>query len=338
MRYLLGLLTTIAVLLGCYGLIEVGVDEYGVFGTPVPRREACLPNARVVKLSYLRSHPQYDAFVLGSSRANYYRVETLNRLSGHRYYNLSSPMENAQGMEAWVRWLVAHRTVREVLLTLDFDLQEHPYRDSDLFVQDPPELTGMPRAVFIARYLLAPPDQLAACIRAKLNPSPAYRFDTRTGQDYVRGQRSMTRAPRRIEMFAGDRDDSNADRLARMVRLLRAHGVAVRVVVNPVWAPRFLTWDSDTYVAWLRNVAAVTGGFWDFSGVNDITKENGNYIDDVHFTEQIGNRVIRAMYSGGGDDFGIWIHSENVEARLRAIERDYAEGPTRVRVPTPKEI
>jgi hypothetical protein len=337
MRYLLGLLTTTAVLLGTYGLVEVGVDEFGVFGTPVPRREVCMPNTRIVKLRYLESHPEYDAFVLGSSRANSYRVETLDRLSGRRYYNLTSPMENALGMEGWVRWLVAHRSVREVLLTLDYDLQEHPYVDSDLFVKDPPEFTGTPRAAFTARYLLAPPDQLAACIRAKLNPSPAYYFDVRTGEEYQPGRPTMVLAPRRIEMFAGGRRDPNVDRLAAMVGLLRAHGVVVRVVADPVWAPRLLTWNASTYALWIRNVAEVTGGFWDFSGVSRVTLENANYYDDVHFTREIGNRAIQSIFGGGGDSFGFWVTPANVEARLRTIRRDYADGPTRVRVPMPRD-
>jgi len=321
--YLRIVAATLASVLLAYVSLEVTVDEFGVFRHAGSPTRVCMPNSRVVKLRHLNEDLGRDAFVLGSSRANSYRVATLSRLSGRRYYNLSSPMENGVGMERWVRWLAARPGVRQVILTLDFDLQEHPYNPDDPFIQDPPGLTHEVPAAFYAQYLLTPPDQLLACVKAKIGGS-RYSFDSRTGEDTEAGRRSMRFAPAHLEVFSEGRSDPSTDELERMVPLLRSRGIDVIVVVNPVWSRRFLTFNPQTYEAWLRDVLAITGGFWDFSGVNPVTADMSNYYDSGHFTPAIGDRVLDTVYRKSRNGFGVWVDASNIDRRVTKMRSEFA--------------
>ncbi len=324
MTYLRTLALTLALVLGSYVALEVAVDEFGVFGSAPPEVTACMPNARAVKLRHLVADRVPDTFVLGSSRANAYRVATLERLTPGRAYNLSAPMENALGMQRWVRWLVVDRDAREAVLALDFDLQEHPYNPSDPFVRDPPELTGEARAAFALRYALTPPDQLRACLSARWRGSP-YRFDPATGEDVNRATRALSRPPGQLLRFDADRANPTADRLAATVAALRADGTHVTVIINPVWAERFRLYRPAVYARWLRNVVRASGGVWDFSGVNPVTERIANYYDDVHFTREVGDRVLETVYGGRGTPgFGVYVDESNVERRIDELRRELA--------------
>jgi hypothetical protein len=322
MRYLRTLAFTFGLVLGGYVALEVAVDEFGVFGAAPPRQTVCVPNSRVVKLRHLTHDAAPEVFVLGSSRANHYRVRTLERLAGKRAYNLSSPMENALGMQRWVDWLVVHRDAREVILTLDFDLLEHPVNPADPFVQDPPELTGERRLPFVLRYAFAPPDQLVACLRARWHGT-TYRFDPSTGEDFNPAARPLARAPLEIHPFAARRDDPTEDRLAAMIAALRADGAHVTVIINPVWSERFRLYRPAVYERWLRNVVRASGGVWDFSGVNPVTRRIGNYIDDVHFTEDVGDLVLETIYGRArAPAFGVFVDADNLEGRVAELRME----------------
>ncbi|GAC1576160.1 MAG: hypothetical protein NVS3B7_08960 [Candidatus Elarobacter sp.] len=322
MRYLLTAAVTFGLILGGYVALEVTVDEFGVFKAAPQTKTVCVPNARAMKIRYLAGDRRPEAFVLGSSRANYYRVATLERLSGKAAYNLSSPMENALGMQRWAHWLVRNRDPREVVLALDFDLLELPYDPADPFVRDPPELTGESRFAFALHYALTPPDQLAACLRARWRGSP-YRFEPTTGEDFSRTARPLDRPPYRIHAFAARRVDPSAGRLASMIAVLRARGAHVTVIINPVWSGRFRLYRPIVYERWLRNVVLVSGGVWDFSGINPVTNRIGNYYDDVHFTENVGNLVLETVYGrGGAAKFGVFVDARTVDDRIAEIHRE----------------
>src|SRR5579871_2953718 len=116
---LLMLLT--AACIAAYALSEVLIDPFQVFGITHFNRRNFEPNVRYTQIRYLQRHPEFDAFVLGSSRANILSVRTLDRLTGHHYYNLGAPAQNIVGIQRELKWLLAHRQVHQVVLALDYD-------------------------------------------------------------------------------------------------------------------------------------------------------------------------------------------------------------------------
>ena len=94
---------------------------------------------------------------------------------------------------------------------------------------------------------------------------------------------------------------------------------------TPIWAGRFQTFRAQTYERWLRNVVRVTGGVWDFSGINPVTADMRNYYDDGHFTEAVGDRVLEAVYVRRHDGVGVFVDARTVERRIAEIRRDFAE-------------
>ena len=91
-KWLLGFL---AALLGGVVLLaacNVIVDPFGVFGDRFFQWYAydMTQNPRVAKIAYLDQHYQdYNAYVIGSSKASSLSVEALNAYTGDRSYNMT---------------------------------------------------------------------------------------------------------------------------------------------------------------------------------------------------------------------------------------------------------
>ena len=118
-----------------------------------------------------------------------------------------------------------------------------------------------------------------------------------------------------------------------IVELCRQNNIDLKVFISPAHATR---WESiyttkkwDVLEQWKRELAKLVP-VWDFSGYNSITtepisNEMKNYIDDSHYTPQIGNLIIERILGKESEipaDFGTLIDSKNIEQHLKKIRSD----------------
>jgi hypothetical protein len=322
-------------LLALYGLAEVLIDPFGVFGIAHFNRRNFEPNVRYGQIEYLRHHSDFDGFVLGSSRANILDVGTLDRLSGHRYYNLGAPAQNITGIYQEVRWLLAHERVHDVVLALDYDYFEALNSDWDLPQINHPEVSGDSRPAFLAKYLLVPFDILQKCVRANFQRSREFEFDAETGQfhNYVEQRRPLSVPPGWLaQLVSGENrrlDDRSAYRYLRAtLRLLDEHGVRRHVLIDPVSSALLQRYDPAEYFRWTRQVVGIAGEVWDFGTGGSVTANDKNFADFSHFRKYIGDwmlgRVFAPALFTGPRDFGSKLERRprwagvNLEEPLRA--------------------
>ena len=91
-KWLVWFAGTCVVLAALFGLYNVLIDPFGVFGDPVFDWYAydMTQNPRVAKLAYLeRHHGEYDSFVIGSSKVSSISCEELNGYLNARFYNMT---------------------------------------------------------------------------------------------------------------------------------------------------------------------------------------------------------------------------------------------------------
>ena len=79
--------------IGLVVCLNVALDVNRIFGVERFNNVFMERNLRFNKTEYLKSHHNYDAFIFGSSRANFYSAKLASELSGLHFYNFNSPAE-----------------------------------------------------------------------------------------------------------------------------------------------------------------------------------------------------------------------------------------------------
>jgi hypothetical protein len=330
-RFFFAFISALLVTIVLYASAAVALDPLRIFGTSGFNRKNFEPDARYLQIEYLKHHAGPDAFVLGSSRVNFYDVADLRRLTGRRFYNLSASIEGFQGIRNKVEWLLKHRRVDMVVIGLDYDLYDVLEDRSDLQHVDHPEIDGQWPVAFYARALLIPPALLAECVLGNLKSQVGYRFDLGSGQFWVRpggfdqGEHLVDRE-RLAPALA-------FDELRQTLRMLDAAHVLHVEVVAPYSESRLMQFDSARYLRWLHDVVTVAGNVWNFGDDGPIEQDKSNYLDISHFDGAVGRWVVKRIFGtdqrGVPDNFGVRVSVRNLAAQLARVRVALAQARRR---------
>ena len=327
--------------------VAVGLDPYCVFGIVRFPKQNFEPNSRFLKIEYLRHRPEFDAFILGSSRASYYGADTAEAVcpGQHRYFNLSVSLENGIGMRRKVEWLLNHRRLNHVILNLDFDIQSVPTDALDLLRQDHPSVTRSSELGFYAKYLLFQPRILFLFASANLNRDaghgiapwnmgnalpPDSLYPTRPAVELRRLHAVTLGALRNDLSRLGKTEDRGSlngiEEFRNTIQLLDRSGVDRILIIPPYRIDQFASFDIDALASWLTETVRIAGSVWDFSGLNSVTADPANYVDPVHFNRSVGDRVLeRACKTDSTSvDFGVHVTPTNLGAHLHNLQLQHA--------------
>jgi hypothetical protein len=328
-------------------IVAVAADPYCVFGIVRYPKRNFEPNTRFLKVEYLRRHPEYDGFILGSSRAGSLDALAAARTCGPgpRYFNLSASLEGAAGMRRKLEWLVASRPVRQVVVLVDFDLQSVGTDPLDLLRQDHPLVSRAGFVPFYAKYLLFQPRILYLYGQANRQESRGEPWNS--GNSYPDDPLYATRPwfdsqrLRAVTLNAVRHDLSGArpvpdpsvvsglDEFRRMIAVLDQANIPRVLIVPPYRLDQFASFDPDALAGWMREIVAAAGSIWDFSGYNAVTANPANYVDPIHFDQGIGDRMLQRGCGHASDglqgEFGLRVTAENMEEHAGTIRRQHAE-------------
>jgi hypothetical protein len=318
-------------LLVLYLLAELAIDPFDIFGITHFNRKNFQPNTRFAEITYLERHPDLDvdAYVLGSSRANFLSVATLDRLSGHHYYNMAAPSENSMGIYRKAQWLVAHRRVSEVLIPLDYDFYNMTISDWNLSLLDHPDVSGENKWMFFGKNLLISSDLLWKCLTENLRRSVDYTFDVRQARfDVVSPVERLAVPDHWMEGKRFGVDGMQDPQVAlgyvrATLALLQEHHVRTRVFINPYSSVLLRAFDPAGYAQWTRDVVAINGDIWDFGELNSVTADDRNYNDFSHFHTYVGDWALERLYGRGTanvpGDFGRYLRRADAERQTQSL-------------------
>ena len=333
-------------------LIAVISDTYCVFGIVRFPKRNFEPNTRFLKVEYLRRQPQYNAFILGSSRASFLESASARTACGseHRYFNLSASLENGAGIRQKLEWLTRTRAVSQVIIAIDFDLQSVLGDPLDLLRQDHPLISGASNLGFYAKYLLFQPRILWIFLQGHWRATSSAPWErgnrgldpplyaTAPLLDGARlfattlGAAAADLKGRREHRLPATGDGSEEFR--RTIGILERTGTHRILIVPPYRLDQYASFSIDAYTEWMGKIVADAGEIWDFSGYNAVTQDAGNYDDPLHFNEVIGDRILRRACGASGSDvvehFGTRVTAENIAAHLAAHRTQYASARTAI--------
>ena len=121
----------------------------------------------------------------------------------------------------------------------------------------------------------------------------------------------------------GDHRKQALNDLREIVRLAEVHQVRLVLFINPIHKNVFL--DSGADFDRFKRELSHLSGFYDFSGLNSVTRDNFNYYETSHYRSKVGDLVIARIFNDRTvkvpEDFGQWVTKENIDLHLKALRQ-----------------
>lgn len=325
------------------------IDPYKVFGLTDFNKKNFDPNTRYLKIEYLLKHKQADAFILGSSRVNFYDVKLASLLSQHNYYNMTAFNDYPLTIRKKLEWLVSTRKVNQIIIGMDYDHQAiNETKDTDLLRLEHPLISQEPRLKFYYKYTAFQPETLILCMQSNLEKEVKNIFDITTGQSkllrkdqlkledptgYIASNfKPANKVESKTKLIKEEpKKIKSIQELRKIIDFTKSKNIQTIIVVNPLNHHRFITFDIDSYATWIRRMVEVSGQIWDFSGINSITKNDQYYYEDTHFTKQAGDLVLDKILNNQKavkdipKDFGILVTKENLNTHIEHLKESYKD-------------
>lgn len=329
-----------AAALAGWALLNLIVDPFGVFGDRVlgwwDYNET--RNPQTAKFTYLEQHHrEFDSYVIGGPSAGAWPKEALDRYFGASFYNLALNSADMGAAERFVRYLVTHYEVKNLVLTVTVDSAAAFGPEDRSAPSAPPyQLDGGSPLAHYARYLFASPRYaLSKLLRMRSDgvvPNSFDVFDADTGaidyaardveavgvlglEGYLAAHPEFSQQPE-APALAGRQ--SCVESVAVIRDLCDQAGVNLVVVAAPTYSPyleRFSRQEVEEFFAAL----AETVPYWDFT-TSPVSRDPRYFYDPASFRTATAEMMLARIFEDGSaycpQDFGVRVTQPGGEDRL----------------------
>jgi hypothetical protein len=318
-------------------LANVMIDPYDVFGLRLLPKYGELQE-RLHKVEFLKTHPDFDTFLLGSSRVGTIAVEDVEAVQANsKVYNLSLANSNLWDQLEHFRWLLRTQPkLKTVFVQVDYPETFGPeHAGYELLTRLHPDLSGESWLSFYKSYLVA---LSYNAIKRKLanNFGSVSQVDYSIGKGYwdrpareqalrkncaayAAGEYTFHEQQKRPPSSSRERDviDASIGALRTLQQLAAEHQVAVHLYVTPHHAKWLDRINVDDYLYFLDKLAEV-GSFWNFGFYSDLTSNNCNYHESSHFRRQLGAFLFKSMQQAPLQTTRVahWVTPASISAEL----------------------
>lgn len=290
----------------------------------------------------LKFSENYDAYLLGGSKAGAYRTEKLQELDGYRYYSMYEAGGSFYEYELETAFLVKYANPKKIVLNISGGEVRFLKRNlEDMSCRIPAVMTGGSKWKETLDFLFMDIAESVDRLKERLGEKQYYELTTG-------GYRNLTKYYERVEsdwekftgkyvlenfdrhmntLFANNRNVDYYDESIRSIRNIKKMcdeaGVELLVIVAPSFIGEMSEHDSSGYWEFLDRIAFITD-YWDFSGYHDIDRNPYNFYNEGHFYYEIADLMIDTI--NGTDSypgFGVYVTKENVAQHLAGREADY---------------
>ena len=307
--------------------IPMAVDPYNVFHWQKIRDNGVEPNSNYIKMQYILHNPdKFDSFLFGSSRTGFIDVE---KIPEGKWYNMSYseglPAEHLENL----RELIANGIIpKNVMIGVDnISCFVDPTLHEQQFYRIPYPRTN--KLSFYANYF---------SIKGVLLSLDVILNYTTEDPDYVTRYYESgctVRDPSLGGTFKNDApywDDYYKDFLSDSIfavedirDLCKEYGINLIVFSNPIYYKTYQQSEYYGYANYLNWLGGATGGYYNFSGENDITRNKNYYYEGSHYTEVVGDMIIDRIFNGKRDGtlesqgFGLYVTYDNLDELEKAL-------------------
>ncbi len=310
-------------------VFNISVDPFGIFGIPSLDWYSYenIDDFILAKLAYLdEHHTEYDSYIIGSSAAAAYDIDTLNMYFDADFYNLYIQGSNAVEYYALSAIAVEHFNAKNIVLNLDtfepaaYNKSENPLitHSDALYIKSSP-------AKFFVRYAFEHPRYGIAKKSTSFIVSDIADYSSilpeTGGIDYSKRDEEKIGSLSSYEekynqefRVVGTSANlpsviSTVDCVKRIKDLCDRNGTKLTVILSPVYHKQWSLYDRDQLTAYKKELARVVN-YWDFSNTS-LSYDSRYFYDKHHFRADVSKMMLAEIFDDSdvykATDFGTFV-------------------------------
>ena len=306
-------------------IYPIRVDPHNVFHAEHIRDNGVEPNKNYIKMKHvLKKTDTFDALRFGSSRVGALHVEEI--AEEHCYnmaYSEGTPAEHLANLKTLIKKKVPFKKVYIGVDSLSYTLDASTHRTT-LF-RMPYEMSVKDPLHFWLRYLDG--SMAIASLEVSAGHTPEEGFAEhfyRIGEYYEYGREpdpSWHTEDSEPVIGSGMYPEETLEAIREICRICNENGIEPVFFTNPLSTLTLEASLKRGYADFLRQLSGITG-FYNFSGYNRFTEDDGNFIDGSHYLPEVGREMLLVLQGQepgeeeAAQGFGLYVTAENVEEVL----------------------
>ncbi len=336
-KHLIKVSTIIVVCLAVFFSINYVIDPYNInqkFNICKNKKGEC-KRERVSKFFRL-NEVKPNAIMLGASRTEFLNARDFAKYTNNAVYNLALSGATIHEQLILLKYSIKHFNIKNVIIGISFSGFTTTNGIDDYRETFPLGLyekkMSTPLKIFFENYLSKSALKLSyETIMA--NKDEQFQFLDDTGSrtlDFQRFLISKDETTNRINKTLKDLEESisstsvslsnrKIQAFKRMIEICKKNNVVYNVFMTPIHFDYYnliCDYHLEKLYEWKKEIALITN-YTDFSGKNDITTNDNNYIEGSHVKQQIGKLIFARIYNDNNVDvpinFGKSITFKNFE-------------------------
>lgn len=324
------------------------IDPYGYFGAQKGENYSMDEEdyLREQKAEHIKYHADdYDAYLVGGSKAGAIRSEKLSELDGLRYYNCWLLSGNFEDYYSYSKYIIETAHPKKILLHISTsEIAQFDREAKGDIYEIPAVMSGESKTEEVFRFLFKNLSTSFDTIMDKNDGYPVTESGERNLRKYYNYYKEHLDAneyynylmkdmvdPYLPRLTNGTKDkaelvNSNMDYLKKIKKLCDKNGVELQVFLGTLFIGEMVGYEGNSFYNWLTQMVEVTGGLWCFNNYNELVYNPFNYYNARHYYYEMGDLMIDRM-SGKmteHENFGIYLTKDNIaeEIALRKKETD----------------
>jgi hypothetical protein len=324
------------------------VDPYGYFKAQKGENYSMDEEdyLREQKAEHIKYHADdYDAYLIGGSKAGAIHADKLSEIDGYRYYNCWLLSGNFEDYYNYAKYIIETANPKKILLHISTsEIAQFDREAKGDIYEIPAVISGKSKTKevfnFLFKNLSVSWDTLTNTetiypvqASGERNLSKYYNYynthhDTTEYYNYLMKAQVDPYLPRLTNGTKDKADlvNSNLDYLKKIKTLCDDNDVELQVFLGTLFLGEMVGYEGNSFYNWLSQMVEITGGLWCFNNYNDLVYNPFNYYNARHYYFEMGDLMIDRM-SGKAtdyDDFGVYLTPENVgdEIALRKAKTD----------------
>lgn len=315
--------------------INVHYDPYGIYRTDFTQQKI-EPNQRFIKMRYLLSNPdKYDSFIFGSSRVGNIPNETIK---DGKWYNMTIsqgiPSEHLYNLRLLLKKNVKIKTVMLGLEDFSYKLQS-PSENGEL-ITTPYSGSAVENIKYYIKYTFKFPDKkmLDPYINPKKEQFPVFYDIYNSGRplhteidDYINTHKQEHISDKKFKNPSVHKEnymDQTLKDIKEFVELCKENSIKCIVFINPIYRSTYLANNPAQFMEFKKRLVQITD-YYDFSGLNSITKDPFNYYETSHYRVFIGEKMLARMLDNYKkvsvpSDFGVLVTKNNIDTHIKLLK------------------
>lgn len=325
-------------------IINYIIDPYGVFESNFFKQPGAIQE-RFYKINYLTKN-LFSEILLGSSRVGSINTENINIKFNKNIYNFYISSGNMAEFEYIVKWIPYNLShIKAIYIQIDWP-ENYGLAGDQLQYQMHPDIIKKSKIDFFKNYLFTLQYE---GIKYKLrrnftNEYLEYKFDFKNGNFSYPERDNLLKTDcdgyqsrtgyfknKNTEIAKSLRQDSINTQTLESISRIKKYAKNKNIDIIFFTAPHNMNYidkiNTEEYISFIRKLANITD-FHNFLFYNKLTKNNCNYYETSHYTDDISTEIFNALLVRNNLSHSHFTTSKNVDDEIIFLKNNFKKNRT----------